>query len=824
MSRKTRTILNLIILAMMPSLASLAVAEEPRETKPATREEARSLGLESLRSIVDSEGVPLPDNLSKYVKDMTAAAQLGKALFHDQAVGSDAVQACVTCHFNAGADSRSKNQVSPGLLKVDDARDGDIKGFWQAKSMPDKTFQVRGPNEQLQKGDFPFAENINDNYPVSNHDVASSMGVIFTEFVSVERDQVKDNGSQAAEPDGFVVGGENVRRVEPRNTPTMINAVFNFTNFWDGRANPWFNGENPFGRQDTKARVYKHDGESLVALKTNMKNASLASQAVGPPLSHFEMSFGNGSDNARSFPDVGRKLLDQQILQLQTIAGDDSLLAGMEGTKYRDLVEAAFDRSFWDGAMSGTGTEICIQLSPTLYPSSGNQSAVSNGNHEFVEVDLPERCDSLGPGVYSLSEANFSLFYGLAVMIYEATLVADLSEFDKWMMGDETANFHEREKKGLDVFLNKGKCVNCHGGPEMTNASVRNAQGGDNMIEPMIMGDKQPGIYDNGFYNIGVTPTYEDVGRGGNDPFVGTRKRGKGKPQPLSFTRQFAFQTEDIMQMPFPIIGNDIPNLQCQGGERQDLDNPDIYYCDSGILGFVDLDTGNFHPVCADLDGDRLCSDEDELLLKRVAVDGAFKTPSLRNVALTAPYFHNGSAANLRQVVQFYDRGGIFCRNNQRDLDPDIQGLGLTEDEEEWLVAFMVSLTDMRTVRREAPFDHPSYALPIDGGQGEALHLIGEVGAEGTNVFLETFLDLAITDDGLGLVTGPIADRFDHFDANIALDGKCSSGISSGGDTGGDTGGTEPPAEEPPAEEPPAEEESTEEEPSWGKGGKKKNR
>ena len=349
------------------------------------------------------------------------------------------------------------------------------------------------------------------------------------------------------------------------------------------------------------------------------------------------------------------------------------------------------------------------------------------------------------------------------------------------------------------------------------------------MIEPMIMGDKQPGIYDNGFYNIGVTPTYEDVGRGGNDPFVGTRKRGKGKPQPLSFTRQFAFQTEDIMQMPFPIIGNDIPNLQCQGGERQDLDNPDIYYCDSGILGFVDLDTGNFHPVCADLDGDRLCSDEDELLLKRVAVDGAFKTPSLRNVALTAPYFHNGSAANLRQVVQFYDRGGIFCRNNQRDLDPDIQGLGLTEDEEEWLVAFMVSLTDMRTVRREAPFDHPSYALPIDGGQGEALHLIGEVGAEGTNVFLETFLDLAITDDGLGLVTGPIADRFDHFDPNGALDGKCSSGISSGGDTGGDTGGTEPPAEEPPAEEPPAEEppaeeESTEEEPSWGKGGKKKNR
>ena len=108
----------------------------------------------------------------------------------------------------------------------------------------------------------------------------------------------------------------------------MINAVFNFTNFWDGRANPCFNGENPFGRQDAVARVYKHDGDSLVALKTNMKNASLASQAVGPPLSHFEMSYGTFGDigKPRSFPDVGRKLLGATILAEQTIASDDSLL------------------------------------------------------------------------------------------------------------------------------------------------------------------------------------------------------------------------------------------------------------------------------------------------------------------------------------------------------------------------------------------------------------------------------------------------------------------------------------------------------------------
>ena len=49
------------------------------------------------------------------VKDQAALVRLGKALFWDMQAGSDGVQACATCHFNGGADSRSKNQISPGL-------------------------------------------------------------------------------------------------------------------------------------------------------------------------------------------------------------------------------------------------------------------------------------------------------------------------------------------------------------------------------------------------------------------------------------------------------------------------------------------------------------------------------------------------------------------------------------------------------------------------------------------------------------------------------------------------------------------------------------
>jgi len=68
---------------------------------------------------------------------------------------------------------------------------------------------------------------------------------------------------------------------------------------------------------------------------------------------------------------------------------------------------------------------------------------------------------------------------------------------------------------------------------------------------------------------------------------------------------------------------------------------------------------------------------------------GAFKTPGLREVALTAPYMHDGSEATLLDVVNFYDRGG----ETNPYLDGGIVALKLTEQEKADLVAFMESLT-----------------------------------------------------------------------------------------------------------------------------------
>ena len=66
-----------------------------------------------------------------------------------------------------------------------------------------------------------------------------------------------------------------------------------------------------------------------------------------------------------------------------------------------------------------------------------------------------------------------------------------------------------------------------------------------------------------------------------------------------------------------------------------------------------------------------------------------FKTPGLRNVALTAPYMHDGSLSALRDVVEHYDRGG----GGLEGIDPRIRPLQLTETEKGDLVAFLESLT-----------------------------------------------------------------------------------------------------------------------------------
>lgn len=556
--------------------------------------------------------VPPIDDLDDYVADNSAAKVLGKALFWDMAVGSDGI-ACASCHYHAGADNRVKNQLTSGLL---------------SKPSPDETFQptasggAGGPNYIAVLNDFPFHQFNDPNdrssgVKFTTNDAFTSQGSFSGNFTGVPTvDELKDLCDRAPDPI-FHVNGVGTRRVEPRNSPTVINAVFNFRNFWDGRANNVFNGVDPFGNRSPNATVLKNEDYGVENERVELHNASLASQAVGPPLSNFEMSCAN-----RRFADVGRKMIERRPLAQQVVHSQDSLLSsyihssgiGLD-TTYESLIQSAFRPKYW------------------------NASGHFNG--------------------YTQMESNFSLFFGLALQLYQSTLISDDAPYDDYQEGHDSA-LNDAEKRGLNLFLDKGKCINCHSGPEFTKAATKQQRENeeDGLVERMIMGNNNVALYDGGFYNIGVTPTNEDWAVGDVDPWG----------NPLSFTEQ---------------------------------------YVNDNFVDPIEVDPCTFEVPFDSSDCD---FEPSNLSNQQVAVKGAFKTTTLRNVELTGPFMHNGSMATLEEVVEFYNRGGNF--HNNPELDPDIRALELNSSEQADLVAFMKSLTDPRVRFEKAPFDHPQLFIP----------------------------------------------------------------------------------------------------------------
>jgi hypothetical protein len=95
-------------------------------------------------------------------------------------------------------------------------------------------------------------------------------------------------------------------------------------------------------------------------------------------------------------------------------------------------------------------------------------------------------------------------------------------------------------------------------------------------------------------------------------------------------------------------------------------------------------------------------------------------------VELTGPYFHNGGKLTLRQVVDFYVRGGDFPVTNSQHRDFNILNLNaelqsdMSEDDKVAMVDFLLELTDDRVALEKGPFDHPQLILPLDGTAPES--------------------------------------------------------------------------------------------------------
>ena len=416
---------------------------------------------------VNEEDFLTGDTPAEKLDSRTFAEVLGKALFWDMQVGSDGVQACGTCHFHAGVDNRTRGQLNPGV------------------NAGDLTLQVRGPNQDVLPGDFPFhklanpdvvAEDTNCGHAgqpacgpgvISDaNDVMSSMGVsrfkLFVDIPPIGTFLEAFNGVAPLPPDlGTVTTdpvpvNEGLRRVEPRNTPTFHGAAFNLDNFWDGRARFNFNGGSVFGPSDPTSHIFIDTGVlegatmahfrpdlieedlELAGQPVRIKFSSLASQAVGPPLSDFEMSFAG-----RNWAKIGKKLLQVGVTPLanQLVEPTDSVFGpysnqggsacvtptapDMPGLciSYPELIGLAFRPD-----LHSNDTQHLAGAPDPADPFDGYSLTVAAGPADANDTNQ-----------FTQMEGNFSTFFALAVQMYEELTIPDDTPADRFFDANPNA-------------------------------------------------------------------------------------------------------------------------------------------------------------------------------------------------------------------------------------------------------------------------------------------------------------------------------------------------------------------------------------------------
>ncbi len=293
-------------------------------------------------------------------------------------------------------------------------------------------------------------------------------------------------------------------------------------------------------------------------------------------------------------------------------------IEGLTGTRNAPTVvnAAYFETQFWDGRSPSLEDQ-------ALHPFT-NPVEMGLEDHEpilkIVRSD-PDYVKAFKEVFGKTGSAITMDEVTMAIAAFERTQISGGSPFDRYYFkGDRTA-LNAAQKRGLDIFVNKGRCVSCH-----------------------VIEQTQALFTDNRFHNIGV---------GINN------------------------------------IQNDIPELT---GEflKAEYTQTEV---DEKVLS------------------DKRTSELGRLAVTRDFDDiGSFKTPTLRNVAVTAPYMHDGSLKTLNEVLVHYNNGGVTNEGDPVNdfLSGGIRPLNLSDSELSDLEAFMKALTS------------PEYADLLNDAEGGA--------------------------------------------------------------------------------------------------------
>ncbi len=265
------------------------------------------------------------------------------------------------------------------------------------------------------------------------------------------------------------------------------------------------------------------------------------------------------------------------------------------------ILNAAYQRSmFHDGRDPALETQV---IAPLVAPNEMGNPSIGH-----VIAKIGRLADYAGMFETAFGGGPSIGRVGDAIAVWERTMLAGDSPFDRWRYGGAKDALTPAQAAGFALFTGKAGCVNCH-----------------------LIGDEHALFTDHGFHDTGLGHFRTVVEARRTDPVV----------------------------------------VEIAPGVKVPLDRRLV----ESVGEAPQSDLGRYEVTADPAD------------LWRI------KTPSLRNVALTAPYMHDGSLRTLEAVVRFYDRGG----HRHPGLDPLIRPLGLSDGEARALVAFLRGLTASNT-------------------------------------------------------------------------------------------------------------------------------
>lgn len=259
---------------------------------------------------------------------------------------------------------------------------------------------------------------------------------------------------------------------------------------------------------------------------------------------------------------------------------------------------AYFTSQFWDGRRPSLEEQA---KDPFVNPVEHGLGK-AQGFHRFIidiiqkDPDYPKAFKA----VFGVDAEAITIDHVVkAIASFERTVISGDSPFDRYRYGGDKSALSEPAKRGLELYLGKARCQECH-----------------------TISEKYALFTDNKFHNLGVG-------------FKKIQPRLRGLVREVKMSRQ-------------------------QGKEL-----------DESILTKGDIsELGRF------------------VITGKTSEIGAFKTPTLRNIAVTGPYMHDGSLKTLQEVMDLYNKGG-----EKNPFLGSVRVLNLTDEEIKDVIAFLESLT-----------------------------------------------------------------------------------------------------------------------------------